>query len=167
MKYYIYLFSPETFEAFTESDLSVAGVRSKQEGTASKFEVGDKLICYVTKLSRWIGTLSVSGGLFKDEKPLFNSANDPFIIRFNVKPIVWLSIEAGIPIHEEICWNNLSFTKELPKRSLQWTPMVRTSLRRLNEVDGAYLERILRQQSDSPMAYPLSEVDKLKLKPKL
>jgi hypothetical protein len=41
--------------------------------------------------------------------------------------------------------------------------MVRTSLRKLTQEDGKYLENILVQQQTSLIGYPLSELDKAKL----
>lgn len=164
MAYYIYLFSPETFDAFSSSDRAMAGVRTKQKGIASKVRPGDKLVCYVTKLSRWTGVLEVLSNYFINDSPIFMASNDPFTIRFSVESKVWLPLEESIPVHNDICWDHLSFTKELPKRSLRWTPMVRTSLRRLHDDDGDYLERILLKQMNSPVAFAFTEDDHKKLK---
>ncbi|GAB3789841.1 hypothetical protein GCM10028818_59140 [Spirosoma horti] len=164
MAYYIDLFSPETFEAFTNSDRTVSGFRERQQGVASKLNPGDKLICYVTKLSRWVGILEVSSKHFLNDSPLFVQINDPFVVRFEVKSTVYLPLDKGIPIDSDVCWNNLSFTKQLPKKSLAWTGMVRGSLRKIEDADGMYLENILLKQLDSPTIYPLSEIDKKKLK---
>ena len=65
------MFSPETFEAFTKSTRDISGFRPRQENTASRIKVGDKLICYMTKLSRWIGVFEVAWEYFKDETPFF------------------------------------------------------------------------------------------------
>jgi hypothetical protein len=55
----------------------------------------------MVKLGRWIGILEVTSEYFRDDKPIFYSANDPFIIRFRVKPIAWLPKEKAIPIRDE------------------------------------------------------------------
>jgi predicted RNA-binding protein len=112
MAYFIDLFSPETYEIFTKSDQNISGFRLRQEGAASRVEVGDKLICYMVKLSRWVGILEVTSTYFKDSSPLFHNSNDPYIIRFEVKPVVWLPKEKSIPIHDDRVWNKLSFTKK-------------------------------------------------------
>ena len=111
MKYYINLFSPETYEAFTNSDQSISGFRKGQKNTASQIEVGDRLICYVTKLSRFVGVLEVTSEYFVDEKPIFIEEEDPFVVRFKVNPIVWLSFEKSIPIYDNSLWNHLTFTQ--------------------------------------------------------
>jgi predicted RNA-binding protein len=90
MAYYLDLFSPETYEAFSKSKQDVSGFRPRQENAASKVQIGDKLICYMTKLSRWIGILEVTSAYFRDDTPIFYGANDPFVIRFKVRPIAWL-----------------------------------------------------------------------------
>lgn len=164
MSYFIDLFSPETFEAFTKSDQSISGFRERQKGIATAVKPGDKLICYVTKLSRWIGVLEVTSNFFIDDRPIFTPIADPFVVRFNVKTNAWLPLNKGLPINEDICWNNLSFTKNLPKKSLSWTGMVRGSLRKLDNKDGEYLENILLKQEKNSINYPLDDADIRKLK---
>lgn len=164
MAYYIDLFSPDTYQAFTNSDKSVSGFRDRQKGVAASMRPGDKLICYVTKLSRWVGVLEVTSNYFINDAPIFTPTADPFVVRFNVKPSVWLTLEKSIPVDEDICWNNLSFTKHLPKKSLAWTGMVRGSLRKLDDSDGVYLEKILLNQLNNPTTYLLDEADHKKLK---
>lgn len=164
MAYYIDLFSPETFLAFKNSNQNISGFRERQKGTAALVKPGDRLICYVTKLSRWIGILEVTSSYFIDEAPIFTSVADPFVIRFKVKTNVWLQLEKGIPVGEDIVWNHLSFTKHLPKKSLAWTGMVRGSLRKLDDQDGAFLEKILIEQSSMQKIYELDEIDQKKLK---
>lgn len=164
MAYYIDLFSPDTFQAFTNSDKNVSGFRERQKGIAAGVKPGDKLICYVTKLSRWIGVLEVTSNYFIDDKPIFTATADPFVVRFNVKSNVWLPLDKSIPVDEDICWNNLSFTKKLPKKSTAWTGMVRGSLRKIEDQDGQYLEKILLNQTMNPSIYELDESDQKKLK---
>ena len=146
MAYYIDLFSPETYEVFTKSNQEVSGFRLRQEGAASRIKVGDKLICYMVKLSRWFGVLEVTSTYFKDNSPLFYNSNDPFVIRFKVKPIVWLPKEKSIPIHDDRVWENLSFTKYVDKKGSAWTGKIRNSLNVLDEVDGKFLEDLIASQ---------------------
>jgi hypothetical protein len=71
MAYFLDLFSPETYEAFTESNQTISGFRMSQQSAASKITVGDRLVCYMTKLSRWIGILEVASDWFIDDTPRF------------------------------------------------------------------------------------------------
>ncbi len=166
MAYYLDLFSPETYKAFSDSPRDVSGFRRRQRNAAGRVKVGDKLLCYVTRISRWIGILEVVGHLFEDSTPRFYSQNDPFLMRFKVKPLVWLPYERAIPIHDDQLWNALSFTKGHDKHSTTWTGVVRVSLREISQQDGKLIETMLRSQSDgdNPVQYPLSDQDQRKLK---
>jgi len=101
MAYYLNLFSPETYEAFTRSDRTISGFRERQVKVAARIQPGDKFICYMTKLSRWIGMLEVMSASFEERTPLFVPTDDPFVIRFKVQPVVWLDKEYTVPIRED------------------------------------------------------------------
>jgi len=157
MAYYLDLFSPFTYEAFLASPQDVSGFRIRQLNAARKIKPGDKLICYMTKLSRWTAVLEVTGQCYKDETPRFYENNDPFIVRFNVKPIAVLQKEKAIPIKDPVVWDNLSFTKDLPKHGTQWTGPIRSSLKKLNDEDGEFLEGLIIKQTINEILYPVDE----------
>jgi hypothetical protein len=164
MAYYIDLFSPETHQAFSTSSRSVSGFRYRQRGVATRIKVGDTFVCYVTRLSRWCGLLDVVDGPYTDDSPIFTQAPDPFVIRFHVRPRVWLPFESSVPIHDDRVWHALTFTKGLARGSTAWTGKVRGSLVQLNESDGVTLDRILSSQAADPVIYPLDDADTSSLK---
>ena len=141
MSYYIDLFSPETATAFEKSSRDVSGFRISRKTYVENQKIGpgDKLICYVTRLQRFVGVLEIKSKPFQDDRPIFTKENDPFILRFNVAPIVWLPLEKSIPIHHDFIWNVLSFTKELSKGSNRWTFMVFSSPRLWPKDDCIFL----------------------------
>lgn len=155
MAYYLDLFSPLTYKAFLNSERDITGFRPKQKNAASKLKPGDILICYLTKVSRWVGALEITSVMFEDSTPRFVSNEDPFVVRFKVKPLVFLEPESGIPIREDIVWNNLSFTAHLPKEGSQWTGPLRSSLKMIDKKDGDYLLKLLKAQSQTHQDYPL------------
>ena len=69
MAYHIDLFSPDTYQAFTASDRTISGFRERQRKVAGKIKPGDCLVCYVTRLSRWVGLLDVIEGPFVTANP--------------------------------------------------------------------------------------------------
>ena len=85
MKYWTDLFTPETYEAFTNSDRTISGFRESQRSMAGTVNVGDRFICYMVTLSRWIGVLEVVEEPFIDRTPISYPENDPFVVRFKVK----------------------------------------------------------------------------------
>ncbi len=163
MPYFIDLFSPETYEGFARSARDISGFRLRHKKVASKVSPGDIFVCYLTRLSRWFGLLEVLNGPFIDNKAVFLPENDPFVVRFRVRPAVWLDIDKAIPIHDERIWTGLSFTRGLEKGSLGWTGKVRGSLVRLDDQDGIFLAQILTAQSTGGKQYPLSEQDARRL----
>jgi hypothetical protein len=163
MAYFIDLFSPETYEAFARSTRDISGFRLRHKGMADRIKPGDVFICYLTRLSRWFGLLEVVEGPFIDNKPIFVPENDPFVVRFRIRSLVWLDIEKAIPIHADLIWTGLSFTRGLERGSTGWTGKVRGSLVRLDDWDGKFLFETLTAQSSRGQAYPLDEQDTKKL----
>jgi len=163
MAYFIDLFSPETHEAFKRSSRDISGFRLRHKRMAERITSGDMLICYMTRLSRWVGALEVIDGPSIDSTPIFLPENDPFVVRFRVRPVVWLDVEKAIPIRTERIWNGLSFTKGLEEGSIAWTGKVRGSLVRLDDNDGKLLFDLLQKQSVGGDTYALDDDDTRKL----
>ena len=167
MNYYIDLFSPETAKAFSNSSREISGFRISRKAYIENKSIGpgDKFICYCTRIQRFIGVLEVESKYFIDSNPIFASSEDPFILRFKVKATVWLPLEKAIPIHDDLIWNKLSFTKNLDKNSKTWTYMVFSSPREWPKDDCVFLENVLIEQSKKLTDFPFSEEDEKKLKP--
>jgi hypothetical protein len=106
MKYALNVFSRETHPKFTTSDRTVAGFRVRHRQAAERLSPGDLIVCYLTRLSRWVGLLEVVGAPFEDATPLFVEQEVPFVVRIKVTPLVWLPPEHAIPIHDEAVWAN-------------------------------------------------------------
>jgi hypothetical protein len=156
MATYLNLFSPATYEAFSRSDRTVSGFQEKHQALARRLKPGDNLLCYVTKLSRWIGALRIVDGPFVDRTPIYGS-DDPFIVRFHVTPDIWLPIEKAIPIKEDELWMNLSFTRGYDKGSSAWAQRVKGSLGIISDEDAAMILRALRRQVDAGTTYPVDQ----------
>lgn len=143
MAYLTNIFSPETYAGFVQTDRTVTGFRVRQRNVAAVSK-GDKLLCYVTRMSVWVGLLEVRDGPFQSDLPIFVQSADPFVIRFRVAPIVCLPLERGIRIDEPEMWNRLSFTQNRHPSSTSWTGKIRGSLVRLSDDDGNHIESALR-----------------------
>jgi len=117
----------------------------------------------MTKVSRWIGVLEVTGGCYEDNAPIYYPEDDPFVIRFKVKPIAWLDKEKAIPIHNDRVWNTLSFTRDHDKGTSTWTGKIRASLNQLDREDGCFLEQLILDQIDGGEKFPIDEKEYQKL----
>ncbi|HXE56808.1 MAG TPA: hypothetical protein VNK43_02305 [Gemmatimonadales bacterium] len=157
MSYYLDLLAPDTYEAFGRSDRTVTGFRPRQRDLAHRVNPGDKLICYMTWLSRWIGVLEINSGPFHDSAPIFYPEAHPFTLRFKVRAVVWLPLQETVPIHEPSVWQELSLIRALNPSSTASTGRVRGSLARLSDADGEFLESLLKQQATAGRDYPVDE----------
>lgn len=159
INWYTYLFSPDTYRAFLQTDRSNTGVRKRQQQAAERIQPGDVLVCYMTKVSRWCGLLEVVSG-----QPYHDPQEDPFPVRLRVKPLVLLEdIEYGLPIRNPEIWEVLSFTRDADPTSGRWTGKLRGSLVPLDDEDGKLLDRLLRRQAQEQRAHPLTDDDRKKM----
>src|SRR4051812_29188661 len=159
MTFYTNLFSPSTYETFSRSERSASGFPKHRLAWARRVQKGDQFICYMTKLGRWVGVLDILSEAYVDETPLFFPEGDPYVVRFRVKPLVWLPKERALPIREKRVWDALSFTSHLASDSLAWTGKFRTSLNRLVDEDGVFLRSELMSQEHGKTLYPVDEVE--------
>lgn len=157
MMFYTNLFSPDTYETFSRSDRTVSGFSKHQLAWAKRVHKGDRFVCYMTKLGRWVGVLEVESDCYADESPLFYPEGDPYVIRFKVRPVVWLPKDQAVPIREKHIWDTLSFTKEVDQKSTAWTGKVRISLNKLSDEDGQFLQDRLLAQQTAGHRYPVDE----------
>lgn len=166
MNYYLDLFTPETAQMFEKSPQNISGFRISRKSYISNRKIGpgDKFVCYLVRLQRFIGILEITSEPFVDYTPIFQEKDDPFVLRFKVKPTVWLPMEKAVPIKNDILWQKLSFTKGLEKNNNKWTHLVFTSPFKWDKDDCEYIEHILTEQKKNPKEYPFDENDVKKLK---
>ncbi len=162
MKYFLDLFTSETWNGFREHGAAISGFRISQKNRAQKIAPGDLFLCYLTRLSRWCGVLKVTSEPFLDDAIIF-SQPDPFVVRFNVEPTIVLDEEQSIPIFIPEMWTKLSVTRDMPVRSIGWAKHFRKSLMEFSEEDGALVVAALNDQNQKRVAYPLSDRDKRQL----
>ena len=163
MRYFLDLFTPETWLAFHETGATVTGFRERHLRLASeRVSQGDIFLCYLTRLSRWCGALQAESDAYYDDSPIHDDL-DPFTVRFKVKPIVMLEPELAIPIYDDKVWSTLTITNQYERGHRSWTGFFRGSLNRFEESDGSYLVELLEKQQSNPESYPLTNKDKYQL----
>lgn len=163
MAFVLDLFTPETWAAFKANGASVSGFSERQRTRASQLvKVGDIFLCYMVRLSRWCGALEVTSTVFEDRTPIFKQTDDPYVVRFKVKPLVMLDDALAIPLAAPEVWEKLSITRKVDRNQRGWTYKVGiiASLKKLEDADGRYLLQLLRQQQAAPKSYPLTDQER-------
>lgn len=161
MNYWLDFFTPYTWNRFRDHGASTSGFRERQRKIAERVHPGDVFLCYVVKLSRWCGVLEVASDVFVDKKPIFVDANDPWSVRFRVKPVVVLDFVHSVPMEQPELWNKLSFTQGIEPGAPNWAALTRMrgSLRQFSRADGELIASVLRQQVQTKKTYVLDASD--------
>jgi hypothetical protein len=86
--YLLDLFTPHTWDQFLKHGASVSGFTHRQRKLAKeRGKPGTIFLCYLVRLSRWCGTLEITSESFIDDTPIYYESDDPFVVRFKVKPL--------------------------------------------------------------------------------
>ncbi len=141
-KYYIALFNEETWIEFLEKGSLVYGTTSKEQKRMEATNPGDLLICYVAKLSCFVGLLEITSKAYLDDHPIWK--NDIYPVRVNVLPIYSLKAINGVPVLG--LKEKLSMFGKL-KDPRNWGIIFRRSLTELQKHDAKLIIEELREAS--------------------
>jgi hypothetical protein len=117
-----------------------------------KLAVGDVLLCYLTGVKRFVGALEVIAAPFKDESVIWSQGSFP--CRVEVKPLVQLTPENAVPIHDLL--ESLTIFEKTSPYSLSWTGHLRSSPTKWKEGDGKTVLSALQQDKNVPVTRPLA-----------
>jgi len=159
MNYWIDLFTGTTWREFREAGANVSGFRSKQVKTAKRMKKGDIFLCYLTGVMRWVGALEILGSS-SDAREIWKEQKFP--VRFDVKPLILLDPEHGIPMEQ--LEGRVRFYAG-PKDRGKFKGFVRSSLRPFDDPkDGELIFSMLREAEKNPISRPV-DPKKLARKP--
>ena len=99
MNYWLNLFTGTTWEEFQRHGADVSGFRKTRRSYLKRVLKGDIFLCYITGVQRWVGALEILGESNNTDK-IWGDADFP--IRFDVKPLILLKPEHGIPMEQRI-----------------------------------------------------------------
>ena len=159
MNYWLDLFTGTTWREFRDAGGNVSGFRARQVRIAKKMKPGDIFLCYLTGVMRWVGALEIIGAS-SDTRKIWREQDFP--VRFDVKPLILLDPEHGIPM--EKLEGHVQFYSG-PKDRGKFNGFVRQSLKLFkNPQDGELIISMLREAAKSPVSRPV-DPKKLARKP--
>ena len=159
MTYWLDLFTGVTWNEFRNAGSKVTGFRETRLKTIQKIKEGDKFLCYLTGVSRFVGLLEVKGEAYTCETPIWG--DEIFPCRLPVSPIVQLDPEYGIPVRD--LRDELSCFKKSASPNA-WTGAFRGSPSKWSKSDGEAVVAALRRAELNPKKLP---TDQKKLAKKL
>lgn len=148
--YWLDLFTVETWNEFVAAGATISGFRESRWSTVRRFQAGDYLLCYLTQVSRWVGVLEVTSEPYQDARSIWKS--DAFPSRVNVRMVVALTPETGIPVRS--LEDDLSVFQNLTSPHA-WTGHFRGSPSRWKSSDGSVVVRAIKEAAKNPVTLPI------------
>jgi predicted RNA-binding protein len=154
--YWLDLFTGTTWQQFMAAGGKVSGFRERRWTTVQAIKPGDLLLCYLTGLSRFIGLLEVVSEPFRDNDSRIWK-DESFPCRVRVKPVVTLTPETGVPVHD--LRDRLSIFENM-KSPNAWTGYFRGSPVRWKTSDALAVVEAMKAAEANPV---VRDVDPAKL----
>jgi hypothetical protein len=151
--YWLDLFSVETWQEFLDHGGDVSGFGEGRWKTVQRMRPGDRLLCYLTRASRWVGILEVKGPAFYAEDPIWSS--QPFPSRVPVEIVIALKPENGVPVLDMRDELSVFQGLENPNR---WSGPFRGSPARWKTADGEAVHRAVIEAQAHPVERPLGRL---------
>lgn len=149
--YWLDLFTGSTWQEFLHAGASVSGFSASRAKAVEKIRPGDYLLCYLTGVSRFVGVLEVTSKPFTDSTPIWGEGAFPY--RVQVRPLIVLSPETGIPILD--MRDKLSIFRNLENSPNAWTGHLRASPTRWAPSDGEAVVVALEEAKRHPIEKPV------------
>jgi hypothetical protein len=96
--YWVQVFTPKTWQRFIGAGANVTGFRERRWNHIQKIKAGDRILCYLTGISKWIGVLEVQSEPYLDTSRIWEE--ELFPCRIEVRAVARLPLECGVPIRE-------------------------------------------------------------------
>ncbi len=126
--HYLGLFTIESWREFKAHGGQVMGFTEKKRLMAGRLKPGDRILCYVSKVSTFVGVMEVTGPAFWDTTKIWSDGIFP--VRLPVRILAELPLSHAVPIRTLA--GRLSFMKP----GTGWTIHVRSSPRRWTPADA-------------------------------
>lgn len=142
MRYFVDIFSVETYQYYSATDKSLVGFSLANKAIVSKLQPGDRLVCYLKGLGAFFAVLEITGPL--EDRTGSEPTDYPIVVP--TKPLVWLEPGYLLPIRRNDVWGQLALTKHIPLGAGGWSATLRRSGTSMKTEDGELLHKLLMDQ---------------------
>ena len=128
--YFMIITNRDDYKCDIKNKFQCVGFPARNELSARKMEIGDKIVFYVTKKSVFTAVVEVTGKYFFSQERIWSDYYDLWSHRVKTKPLTYIeNVSDGVYIKD--IWDDLEFIKNKHK----WGSQVQGSFRYLNEHD--------------------------------
>jgi hypothetical protein len=138
---YLGLFTVESWREFKRHGGKVMGFNEKKAMTVARLQPGDRILCYLSKVSAFVAVLRVAGPSYMDRKEIWSDGVFPSRIPVEIELEAPLS--SAVPIRTLA--GKLSFLPSGTKGT-GWTIYVRSSPRKWTRGDASAVTQALQKQ---------------------
>lgn len=136
--YYMIITTREDYTKDVENAFACAGFPKRNRRSVKKMEIDDRIIYYVSKVSKFCAAVKVIGEPYVEFKQIWNDPIDLWPYRIKTEPIVFKkTYPNGVYIKD--IWDNLDFISNKNK----WGSQVMGSFRHISEHDYHIIEEAL------------------------
>ena len=145
-RYFVGVFTVESWREFKRHGGRVMGFNEKKAAAAARLRPGDRILCYLSKVSAFVGFMEVTGLAQIDTTPIWSDGLYP--VRLPVRVVAEVALFNAVPIRS--LSERLSFMRGL-NGGAGWTIYVRSSPRSWSAADGeAVVSELLARHVTSP-----------------
>ncbi|MEK9775481.1 MAG: hypothetical protein VW339_04955 [Quisquiliibacterium sp.] len=145
-RYFVGVFTVESWREFKRHGARLMGFNEKKASAAARLRPGDRILCYLSKVSAFVGFMEVTGASQYDTTPIWSDGLYP--VRLPVQLVAEVALLNAIPIR--LLSERLSFMRGL-NGGAGWTIYVRSSPRSWSVPDGeAVVSELLARHAASP-----------------
>ncbi len=146
MKYWLNLYTWNTWQEFLKAGGEITGFRERRWRTVKQIKPGDIFLCYMTGLSRFFAIQEVTGEPFNSSEPIWSEASFPS--RVPVKVLLSLPPQHAIPV--TLLRDRLSFFQDM-RSAHSWTGHFRGSPTEQDPNDGQVIIEALNEAKIHPV----------------
>ena len=96
--YWVQVFTENTWRVFLEKGGDVTGFSESRWSYIQQMRPGDTLLCYLSKVSKWVGILTVLSEPYLDTSRIWTEKLFP--CRANVSVVAKLPLEKALPVQD-------------------------------------------------------------------
>lgn len=148
MQFWVSLFTITSWQEATAKETIFVGFNDNQKKLAKQIQVGDILLAYLTKVSRFVAILKVTQTAKSSEE--HNWSEGLFPVRVQVEVLDQLPVEEAIPFRS--LTGRLSFLQTAQDyKSSRWTIHIRSSPRRWSEENARAVWDLIKHPDKQPI----------------